>query len=201
MTSCIITSHCVVLYFTEDEMLGTAGDLLGAGTETTTTALTWCIVYILRYPETLARIQDEVDNVIGSARLPSMKDKLQMPYTEAFLLEILRMGDITPLGVPRVTTHSLTFHGYDLPKDTTVMPCLYSVHRDPTIFANPFTFYPERFLDEKGRVCGRETIVPFSIGLYSLFFLEYPFFLRYTNYLIYENGPNSLKLILCRKYV
>ena len=119
---------------------------------------------MLRYPKVYARVQKEIDDIIGNSRLPSMKDKLQMPYTEACLLEILRMGDIVPLSVPRLTTRSFTFHGYDIPKDTTVMPCLYSIHRNPHIFPNPYQFDPDRFLDDAGHVCGSENIIPFSIG-------------------------------------
>ena len=87
-----------------------------------------------------------------------------MPYTEAYILEVLRKADIVPLGVPRETTQSFTFHGYDLPKGTTIMPSLYSVHRDPVVFPDPYKFNPDRFLDSEGRVTGHENIIPFSVG-------------------------------------
>ncbi len=145
-------------------MINVIGDLFGAGTETTTTTLVWAIVYMLRNPDVYKKVQKEVDDVIGHSRLPSVKDRQQMPYTEACLLEVQRMGDIVPLGVPRITTESINFHGYRIPKDTTIMPDLYSVHRDPNVFPNPYKFDPSRFLNDEGKVYERDRVIPFSIG-------------------------------------
>ena len=73
------------------------GDLFGAGTETTTSTLRWAIVYLLRNPDVQERAQKEIDDVIGR-NVPGMKDRQKMPYVEACLHEIQRLGDIVPLG-------------------------------------------------------------------------------------------------------
>jgi hypothetical protein len=63
-------------------------DLFFAGTETTSTTLRWAIYYMAKYPEIQECVQNEIDAQIGSDRLPSMKDKLLLPYTEAVLNEV-----------------------------------------------------------------------------------------------------------------
>lgn len=50
-------------------------DLLLAGSETTSTALTWAILYMIRYPEIQKRVQRELDQVVGSSRLPRVEDR------------------------------------------------------------------------------------------------------------------------------
>ncbi len=63
----------------------------------------YAIIYMLHYPDVIARVQQEIDDIIGIQRVPSVKDKQNMPYTEAVLLEIQRCAEIVPLGVPHTT--------------------------------------------------------------------------------------------------
>lgn len=41
---------------------------------------------------------------------------------------------------------------------------IHAVHMDPAVWHDPSTFWPERFLDEKGEIVGKEQIIPFSVG-------------------------------------
>ena len=113
-------------------------------------------------------MQAEVDEVIGSGRQPSMKDKINMPYTEACLLEIQRMADIIPLNVPRCPTQDIKLGGQVIPKGSNVIFLFYAAHRDPEVWGDPYVFRPERFLDEDGKVFGRDRIMPFSLGKHSM---------------------------------
>ena len=61
------------------------------------------MIYMLNFPDVMTRCKEEIDDVIGRNREPSMKDKSSMPYVEATLLEIQRMADITPFGVSKLT--------------------------------------------------------------------------------------------------
>ena len=69
------------------------------GSETTSTTLTWAVLYMVREPAIQARIHAEIDRVIGGHRRPSLADRDAMPYTSATLLEVLRKGNILPQGV------------------------------------------------------------------------------------------------------
>ena len=65
-----------------DNLKVTLFDLFLAGSETTSTTLTWSFLYMVRYPEIQRKVQKELDEVVGMARMPSMKDKPDLPYTE-----------------------------------------------------------------------------------------------------------------------
>ena len=75
-----------------------------------------------------------------------------------------RMGDITPLAVPHYTNDDIELRGYVIPKDTMILPCIYSVHRDEKVFIDPFIFNPDRFLDTEGNISKKEQLIPFSVG-------------------------------------
>ncbi len=50
-------------------------DLLLAGSETTSTALSWATLFMIRYPEIQKRVQQEIDQVIGRSRMPEVSDR------------------------------------------------------------------------------------------------------------------------------
>ncbi|KAK6484399.1 cytochrome P450 2J6-like isoform X2 [Huso huso] len=106
----------------------------------------------------------EIDSVIGQARQPSMEDKPNMPYTDAVIHEVQRMGNVAPLNVPRMTTEDTTLGGYFIPKGTRVIPNLTSVLFDKNEWQTPDTFNPGHFLDAQGQFVRRDAFLPFSAG-------------------------------------
>ena len=86
-----------------DNLKVTLIDLFGGGQETTSTTLTWAALYMVRYPEIQDKVHEELDNVVGVNRSPSMSDKPNLPYIEAVLMEIQRHSNILPLGLQRFT--------------------------------------------------------------------------------------------------
>lgn len=51
------------------------------------------------YPHVQQRAQDEIDRVVGRARLPNLDDKDKLPYVNAMIKEVLRWAPVAPLGV------------------------------------------------------------------------------------------------------
>ncbi|XP_023120247.1 cytochrome P450 2J4-like isoform X1 [Amphiprion ocellaris] len=139
-------------------------DLFGAGTETTTTTLHWGLLYMIHYPDIQKRVQAEIDAVIGSSRQPSMTDRENMPYTDAVIHEIQRMGNILPLNVARMASKDTTLDKYTIPKGTMILPTLNSVLHDESMWDTPHSFNPQHFLDEDGKFRKREAFLPFSAG-------------------------------------
>ncbi|BFZ07291.1 hypothetical protein BsWGS_10330 [Bradybaena similaris] len=106
---------------------------------------------LLNYPETIKRIQEEVDLVIGSKQ-PRIEHKSSMPYTEATILEGLRLITPLPLSGFRVPSEDLQVDGMTIPKDSMVfMNNRYFLHNE-NIWEDPWTFKPERFLDSEGQL-------------------------------------------------
>lgn len=56
------------------------------------------------------------------------------------------------------------FRGYTIPKGTVILPNLWSVHRDPTVWDDPDSFNPTRFLNDEGKLLRKECFIPFGIG-------------------------------------
>ena len=119
---------------------------------------------MLHHPDVQAKVQKEIKEVLGHQCLPSMHHCTNMPYTQATILEIQRVADAVPLGVPHSTTKDVYFRGYLLPKSTWILPHLYAVNRDPKLWPEPFQFDPTRFLDSEGKLDKKEYLIPFSMG-------------------------------------
>lgn len=145
-------------------MLKIIGELFVAGTETTSTALRWFSLFMIRNPDVQDKMRKEIYDVIGSSRFPSMEDKPNLPYCEAVIHEVLRKGAIAPISVPHGLTGDLQYKGFTIPKDTLLIPNLYSVFFDKDIFPDPHVFRPERYVDEKGNLQHTEKVLAFSLG-------------------------------------
>ncbi|KAF1462361.1 Cytochrome P450 2J2, partial [Spheniscus demersus] len=149
--------------FREENLVACALDLLFAGTETTSTTIRWALLYMATYPEIQARVQAEIDAVIGQARQPALEDRSNMPYTNAVIHEVQRKGNIIPLNVPRLTVKDTVLDGFHIPKGTVLITNLTSVMFDKNEWETPDTFNPRHFLKD-GQFWKRESFVPFSIG-------------------------------------
>ncbi|KAF3819781.1 hypothetical protein GH733_015290 [Mirounga leonina] len=149
--------------FHEENLIYSTLDLFFAGTETTSTTLRWGLLYLALNPEIQEKVHAEIDRVIGWSQLPSIATRESMPYTNAVIHEVQRMGNIIPLNVPREVTGDTMLAGYYLPKGTMILTNLTALHRDPAEWATPDTFNPEHFL-ENGQFKKKETFLPFSVG-------------------------------------
>ncbi|XP_011693654.1 PREDICTED: cytochrome P450 18a1 [Wasmannia auropunctata] len=138
------------------------GDLFSAGMETVKNTLQWAVVFMLHYPEAAKAVQDELDQVVGRARIPLWEDMSKLPITNATIQEILRKSNLVPLGTTHATTRDVTLNGYNLPAGTHVIPLLSAVHMDP-IWNDPEDFRPSRFLNE-GTVTKPKYFMPFGYG-------------------------------------
>lgn len=97
-----------------------------------------------------ARVQAELDQVIGRDRLPCLDDQPNLPYVMAFLYEAMRFSSFVPITIPHATTVNTSVLGYHIPKDTVVFVNQWSVNHDPVKWPNPEDFDPARFLDKDG---------------------------------------------------
>ncbi|XP_029395932.1 cytochrome P450 2J5 isoform X3 [Mus pahari] len=149
--------------FNEENLICSTLDLFLAGTETASSTLRWALLYMTVYPEIQENVQAEIDRVIGHKRQVSLSDRESMPYTNAVIHEIQRMGNIVPLNCTRAVTVDTKFNGFHLPKGTIILTNLTALHRDPKEWATPEVFNPEHFL-ENGQFKKRESFLPFSMG-------------------------------------
>mgnify|MGYP002049824638 CR=1 FL=1 len=74
-----------------------------------------------------------------------------MHYTNAFMLESLRIVSFAFFSVPHSATTDIKLGDYVIPKGTGIFPSLISVMYDPKHFPGPHYLKPERFLDDNGK--------------------------------------------------
>jgi cytochrome P450 len=123
--------------------------LLLAGHETTATALAWTIDLLLRHPQALARLTQEVQ--AGD----------QDEYLRATIAEALRLRPVVPLAGRRLAV-DLEVDGLHMPVGTDVTPAIWLTHMRSDLYPQPQEFRPERFLDEQPTTYGW---VPFGGGI------------------------------------
>ena len=115
----------------------------------TATSLAWVFERLLRHPDKLARLREEVLGGDGEE------------YLDAVVKETLRLCPAVPL-VMRRLIEPMQIGGYTLPPDTIVAPCVHLMHRRADIYPEPLSFRPERFLED---AAGTYTWIPFGGGV------------------------------------
>ncbi|XP_051470569.1 cytochrome P450 2K1-like isoform X1 [Apus apus] len=150
-------------HFHNGNLLSLVSNLFTAGVETISTTLNWSFLLMLKYPEIQRKVQEEIEQVIGS-NPPRIEHRTQMPYTDAVIHEIQRFANILPLDLPHETAADVTLKGYFIPKGTYIIPLLTSVLKDKSQWEKPDMFYPEHFLDANGKFVKKDAFMPFSAG-------------------------------------
>ena len=73
-----------------DQLAEVIIDLFSAGTETTSTALRWALVYLVNYPDLQEEMYEAIVKVTGTERLPSLQEKTKLSQVDAFMMEVMR---------------------------------------------------------------------------------------------------------------
>lgn len=135
--------------------------MLIAGHDTSTALLAWTLHLMSEYPEVMARVQAEVDEIVGGADV-TLAHVDQLEYLDTVIKETLRLYPPIHVG-NRFVIDDTTITGYDLTAGTRVMASIYLSHRDERYWDTPQAFQPERFGPE-GRRPPPFTYIPFGGG-------------------------------------
>jgi cytochrome P450 family 110 len=119
--------------------------LLFQGHELTGDSLTWTLGELVAHPPVLARLRQELDEVVGpdgvrSTHLP------RLPYLEAVVYEGLRLRPSNLLTSLRRVKQPTSLGGYLLPEGTLVAICYPALSMRDDLFPDPHRFDPEHFL-------------------------------------------------------
>ena len=114
-----------------DEML----TLLMAGQETTSAAMAWTFERLVHSPRVLARLERDVVDPATSGE----------EYLGAVIRETLRLRPPVPV-MARKARVPIRLGQYEVPAGWVIMPCVYLLHREPSLYSRPEEFLPERFL-------------------------------------------------------
>lgn len=123
--------------------------VIGAGHETTATALAWAMERLVRNPRVMERLRESLE--AG-----------EQDYLDATIKETLRARPVIS-GIARKLTAPLEIGGYRLPTGTIVDVAISALHHREDLYPAPHEFRPERFLEE-GAPDGY-TWIPFGGGV------------------------------------
>ncbi|XP_066468983.1 cytochrome P450 2B4-like [Tiliqua scincoides] len=149
---------------TEEDFLMMIFGLFVATMGNTSRLLCYSLLAMAKFPHIQAKVQEEIAEVVGAHRAPSMEDRMKMPFTNAVVHEIQRYQKLSLETFPRAMTCDTEFRGHTIPKGTTVIPLLVTSHFDPLQWDTPEEFNPGHFLDEKGKFQKNDAFMPFSAG-------------------------------------
>lgn len=77
--------------------------------------------YFISHSVLPAKVQEEIERVVGRNRRPCMGDRSHMPYTDAVVHEIQRYIDLIPTNLPHSVTCDVKFRNYLIPKVSLVL--------------------------------------------------------------------------------
>ncbi|CAI0643763.1 unnamed protein product [Colletotrichum noveboracense] len=130
------------------EISNLTGNFIGAGVDTTTSAMLTFILAMCLNQDVQTKAQGEIDRVIGQGRYPYWSDEDNLPYVTAIINETLRWRPPFALGGPaHAPIEDDVYDGYLFPKGTAIIGNLYAIQRNPREYPQPDRFWPERFLD------------------------------------------------------
>lgn len=134
----------------DDLVLSESMQLLVAGHETSSNALSWLLYLLSSRPDCVERIRQEFDSVLGERHL-NYSDVPKFQFTTQVILEALRLYPPFWM-VDRMALADDRAGDVAIPKGSTVVVFIYGAHHSPQYWDSPESFDPERFskANEKG---------------------------------------------------
>jgi cytochrome P450 len=134
-----------------------------AGHETTAIALTWTFHLLAQNPAAEAKLQAEVDAVLGERAAPAFEDLERLPYARMVADEAMRL-------YPPAYVFSRRALGEDqlgpfrMPAGAHIVISPYALHRHPDYWPDPDAFRPERFAADAPAERPKHAYIPFGGG-------------------------------------
>jgi cytochrome P450 len=129
---------------TDDEVAAEVATFLAAGHETSANALSWTLALLSAFPAARARLEEEVDWVLGG-REPEAADVTRLPWTASVISEAMRLYP-PAWTIERNAVADDNVAGVDVPGGSLVTVSPYLIHRHPEFWPDPAGFDPARFL-------------------------------------------------------
>jgi cytochrome P450 len=153
--------------FSDTEILSNLLTMLVAGEDTTAHTMSWMVHYMTDLLWVQQRMQQEVDDVLGAARLlPDVQTQERLGYVDAVAQETMRLKSVAPL-LFFEPTRPVDLGGIHLPTGTPVFLLTRYVGLQEQAFPAAGAFQPARWLltpAESQSGCQSPALVPFGGG-------------------------------------
>ncbi|GMJ10865.1 cytochrome P450, family 706, subfamily A, polypeptide 6 [Hibiscus trionum] len=148
-----------------DEVKALLLDMMIGGTDTISTTVEWAMTELLRHPDKMAKLVEELDTVAGNQNLAEESLLPQLLYLNAVVKETLRLHPVVPLLLPHMPSQTSIIAGYTIPKHSRVFVNAWAMQRNPQLWDDPLGFQPERFLEADISYKGNDLrYIPFGSG-------------------------------------
>ncbi|KAF5781169.1 putative premnaspirodiene oxygenase [Helianthus annuus] len=140
-------------------------DVLGAGSDTSSTVIEWAMSELLRNPSIMHKAQTEVRQVFSTKSTIDETDIHSLHFLKMVIKETLRLHPPAPLMLPMENQEKCEINGYEIPVKTKVVVNVWAIGRDPKYWKEPESFNPERFIDSLLDYRGLDfEYIPFGAG-------------------------------------
>ncbi|CAL9076371.1 unnamed protein product [Musa textilis] len=157
-------------------------DVMFGGTETVASAIEWAMAELMKNPEDMRRVQEELASVVGLHRKVRESDLDKLPHLKCAVKETLRLHPPIPI-LLHEAAEDCQLTGYAVPARSRVMINVWAIGRDKSAWEDADVFRPSRFapgceaaaLDFKGGCfeflpfgSGRRSCPGMQLGLHAL---------------------------------
>jgi cytochrome P450 len=146
----------------EPQVLIESLQLMVAGNETSSNALTWILYLLARHPQYIHEIRQELQTVVGGDALDH-RNLHALDRTMRVINEALRLYPPFWM-IDRVAQDDDEAGGVRIPQGALVIPYIYGTHRNPAHWQDAETFDPGRFDPERSADRHPFAYVPFGGG-------------------------------------
>jgi cytochrome P450 len=146
----------------DELVLSESMQLLVAGHETSSNALSWLFYLLSSHPDCLERLRQEFDSVLGGAPL-GYSDVPKFEFATQVIQEALRLYPPFWM-VDRMALSDDRVGDLVIPRGSTVVVFIYGAHHSPRYWEDPERFDPERFTKANEKRHTPFTHLPFGAG-------------------------------------
>ncbi|KAI9674803.1 MAG: hypothetical protein M1817_001707 [Caeruleum heppii] len=147
-----------------ERIIGEIAAMYFAGTDTTSTIISFLTFEIARRPDIQSNLFAELkERIPDPDTFPDYAEVETFPYLDCVVQEGLRVYATIPSHLERVVPAGGTkLHGYDIPAGTVVGTQAYSLHRNEEVFPRSHHFDPDRWLHATPEM--KKSLSPWGFG-------------------------------------
>src|SRR5271156_2822593 len=146
----------------DELILSESMQLLVAGHETSSNALSWLLYLLSSRPDCLESVRQEFDSVLGEAPL-SHGDVPKFEFATQVIMEALRLSPPFWM-IDRMAVADDRVGDVEIPRGSMVIVHVYGAHHAPRYWQDPEMFDPERFNKANDKLRAPFTHIPFGAG-------------------------------------
>lgn len=128
-------------------------DVMFGGTETVASAIEWAMAEMMRSPDDLRRLQQELADTVGLDRNVGESDLDKLPFLKCVIKETLRLHPPIPL-IRHESAEDCVVRSYSVPRCSCVIINVFAMGRDAKVWKDADMFRPSRFVAGEGEAAG-----------------------------------------------